>query len=113
MQESGMITVFLGIMAVCMVIMTVIVVVVGLEVYKTLQHLQAFIKHTEKKVTRLFRKGKLSLHELYELTHYLRTQTKAFTSKASNGIAKVTLVSLLVKAVSALLTKSHSSKDKS
>lgn len=113
MQEGGMITVFLGIMAVCMVIMTIIVVIVGLKVHKTMNQLQTFVKHTEKELTLFFAKAVLSFHELHQLTRYLHTQTKALTLKASNGIAKVTLASLLVSVVSAILKKSHPSKDKS
>ncbi len=110
MQESGMITVLMGIMAVCMVIMTVVVVIVGLEVHKTMKQLQTFVTHTEKELTLLFAKAILSFHELHQLIRYLHSQTKALTLKASNGIAKVTLASLLVSAVSAVIKKFPQSK---
>ena len=110
MQESGMITVFVGIMAVCMVIMTVVVVIIGLEIHKTMKRLQTFVSHTEKELTYVFSKAVLSFHELHQLTRYLHAQTKTLTLKASSGIAKVTLGSLLVSVVSAIVKKSNQPK---
>lgn len=110
MQESGIVTVFIGIMTVCMVIMTVIVVIVGLEVHRSIKQLQTFVTHTEKELTLMFAKAILSFHELHQLIRYLHSQTKVLTFKASNGIAKVTLASLLVSAVSAVIKKFPQSK---
>ncbi|MDD5716451.1 MAG: DUF948 domain-containing protein [Sulfuricurvum sp.] len=127
-------TVFIGIIAVCMVIMTVIVVMFGLQMLRTMQQVNEFILHVQNELSflstkaaltlhevnellghlkeetkSLSDKSKLSLHELHDLISFVHDETKTLALKASNGIAKVTIGSLAIGALSQFLKKKNHS----
>jgi len=134
MSEIGLLTVFVGIIALCMVIITSVVIFIGIQSSKTMQksqelmaHLQnelsflatkaaltlhevnELIGHLKEETKALSDKSKLSLHELHDLISYLHDETKTLALKASNGIAKVTIGSLAIGAVSQFFKKKNNS----
>lgn len=131
-MDNQMMTIFIGIIAVCMVIITAVIIVVGLQTLKTTRRLHEFIAYAQNELsflstkialtlhetnelmthlkgesTSLSRKSMLALHEIHDLINYLHEQTKSLVLKASNGIAKVTLGSLAIGALSQFLKKKN------
>jgi uncharacterized protein YoxC len=125
-----MLTVFVGVIAICMIVITSVVLWIGVQSFKTMQKIQDFIGHIESELSFIATKGvmtlhqinelivhlkdetktlsdksKLSLHELHDLISFLHDETKSLALKASNGIAKVTIGSLAIGAISQMLKK--------
>ncbi|MGZ8548740.1 MAG: hypothetical protein ACXW33_09070, partial [Sulfuricurvum sp.] len=123
-MQNELLIFFVGIIAVCMVVITIAVVIVGLEAQKTSQRINEFLAYTQSELNVLSTKAVLTLHEVnelmvhlktqtyslgnksflalnevHELISYVHNQTKDLAHKASSGIAKVTLGSLLIGAV--------------
>lgn len=130
MEESQLLTLFVGIIALCMVISVVVILFIGMQSFKTMRKVQDFITHVENELSFLSTKGamtlhqinellihlkeetkelsdksKLSLHELHNLLSFVHDETKSLALKASNGIAKVTIGSLAIGALSQFLKK--------
>ncbi|MDD5158143.1 hypothetical protein [Sulfurimonas sp.] len=129
-MNNELLTIFVGIIAVCMVFISIVVVVIGLQVFKTMKRLHGFIDSVQSELSFLSTKAALTLHEvneligslkietrslgakslaglheLHELIGYLHEQTKSLALKASNGIAKVTFGSLAIGALSQFFKK--------
>lgn len=134
MTEQQLLTLFVGIIAICMVFITMVIVLIGINSMKTMLKIQDFMSHVQnelsflstkavltlhevnellinfKQETRsLSEKSKLSLHELHDLISYLHDETKELALKASNGIAKVTMGSLAIGAISQFFKKKNNS----
>lgn len=134
MTEQQLLTLFVGIIAICMVFITMVIVFIGINSMKTMLKIQDFMTHVQnelsflstkavltlhevnellinlKQETRsLSEKSKLSLHELHDLISYLHDETKELALKASNGIAKVTMGSLAIGAISQFFKKKNNS----
>lgn len=132
MSETGLLTIFVGIIALCMLMITAVILFIGMQSFKTMQKVQDFIAHVETELSFLSMKGattlhqinelliqlksetkelsdksKLSLHELHNLLSFLHDETKTLALKASNGIAKVTIGSLAIGALSQFLKKKN------
>ncbi|HLD23061.1 MAG TPA: hypothetical protein VJA83_03900 [Sulfuricurvum sp.] len=132
MNEAGLLTVFVGIIALCMVVITAVILFIGIHSIKTMEKTQEFIAHVQNELSFLSTKGaltlhevneflahlkeetkalsdksKLSLHELHDLISFLHDETKELALKASNGIAKVTIGSLAIGALSQFLKKKN------
>jgi len=129
-MQNELLIFFVGIIAACMIVITVAVVVVGLEAQKmskrvneflvytqselnvlstkvvlTLHEVNELIVHLKAQTHSLGNKSLLALHEVHELISYVHNQTKDLALKASSGIAKVTLGSLLIGALTQVLKK--------
>lgn len=129
-MDQQMMTIFIGIIALCMVLITSVLILIGLQALKTMKRVHEFIAAAQvelsfistkvaltlhetneliiqlKSETRtLSQKALLALHETHDMLDYLHTQTKNLALKASNGIAKVTMGSLIIGALSQLLKK--------
>jgi hypothetical protein len=123
-------TIFVGVIAMCMVIITVVIVFIGLAALKSMKRVDEFITLAQNEISflstkvaltlhetnefiallkaearSLSQKSFLALHEVHDMIDFLHTQTKALALKASNGIAKVTIGSLVIGALSQLLKK--------
>lgn len=132
MNETELLTLFVGIIAFCMLIITSVVIFIGVQSVKTMQKAQEFVSHVQNELSFLSTKAvltlhevnellshlkeetkvlsdksKLSLHELHDLISYLHDETKTLALKASNGIAKVTIGSLAIGALSQFLKKKN------
>lgn len=132
MNETELLTLFVGIIALCMLIITVVIIFIGTYSIKTMQKTQEFIAHIQNELSFLSTKAaltlhevnellsqlrveskvlsdksKLSLHELHDLISFLHDETKTLALKASNGIAKVTIGSLAIGAISQFFKKKN------
>lgn len=130
MIEQQLLTLFVGIIAICMVIITVVVVYVGVHSIKTMNKVHEFIAHVQNELSfisakaivtlhdvsellahlkgetrSISEKSTLALHEIHELISYLHMETRSLALKASNGIAKVTIGSLAIGALSQFFKK--------
>jgi len=129
-MDAELMTIFVGIIALCMVFITTVIVIIGLQTLQTMKRVHEFlgqahneisflstkvaltlheinelISHFKEETRALSDKSKLSLHELHDLISYLHDETKSLALKASNGIAKVTIGSLAIGALSQMLKK--------
>ncbi len=127
-------TLFVGIIAACMIIITLVIALIGFHAVKMIQKSQEFISVVQHELSFLTTKGALTLHEvnefikhlkeqtepisekslsalneIRELVSYIHEETKELTLKASNGIAKVTIGSLAIGALAQIFKKN--SKD--
>jgi uncharacterized protein YoxC len=93
-MESHLITFFVGIIAVCMVIITIVAVRVSLEVQKSINHFNECMAYVQSELKFLSTKLTLTLNEVQDVV-----------LKVSSGIAKVTMGSLLIRAVSNIFKK--------
>ncbi|MDD5051875.1 MAG: hypothetical protein PHO27_03965 [Sulfuricurvum sp.] len=131
-MDNGLLTIFVGIIAVCMLFITVVIIFIGIHMIRSMQLLHEFVAHVQNELSFLStkaaltlhevnellghvkeetlsisEKSKLSLHELHDLISYLHDETKNLALKASNGIAKVTIGSLAIGALSQFFKKKH------
>ncbi len=129
-MDNELLTIFVGIIAICMVFIAVTVVVVGSRVFKTMKRVHEFIDSVQQELSflstkvaltlhdisefifylktqtsSLGAKSFLALHELHEMISYIHTQTRSLVYKAANGITKVTLGSLAIDALFKLFQK--------
>ena len=129
-MDNQLLTIFVGVIALCSVFITAVIIVIGLHALKTMQQLHEFTAHVQNELSFLSTKAaltlhevnelivhlkeetrsigdksKLSLHELHDLISFVHDETKSLALKASNGIAKVTIGSLAIGALSQMLKK--------
>ncbi len=130
MSEHELLTIFVGIIAVCMVFITVVIIAIGVQTIKTILRMQDFINHVQnelsfistkaavtlhdvsellthlKEETRsISEKSLLALHEVRDLINYIHSETQSLALKASNGIAKITIGTLAIGALSQIFKK--------
>ncbi len=129
-MNNETLTIFVGIIAACMVIITLVVVFVGFHTIKTMQkgnefisivqnelsflttkgaltlyELNEFISHLKEQTGPLSEKSLSALHEIRELVSYIHEETRSLAMKASGGIAKVTIGSLAIGALAQIFKK--------
>lgn len=129
-MDNQLLTVFVGIIALCSVFISVVIILIGLHALKTMKQVQEVATHLQNELSFLSTKAaltlhevneliihlkaetrsisdksKLSLHELHDLISFVHDETKSLALKASNGIAKVTIGSLAIGALSQILKK--------
>ncbi len=129
-MNHDLLTLFVGIIAGCMVVITLVIALIGLHAIRVMHKLQEFMHYAQSEFGSLGMKaavtlqeinnllihlkeqsGSLSdkslsaLHEIRELVTYIHEQTKDLALKASNGIAKVTIGSLAIGALSQIFKK--------
>lgn len=133
-MNTDLLTLFVGIIALCMIIITVVIALIGFHAVKMMQKSQEFIaavqnelsflttkgastlyevneliKHLKDQTTPISEKTLSALHEIRELVSYIHEQTRSLAMKASGGIAKVTVGSLAIGALAQIFKKT--SKD--
>ncbi|HEX5624076.1 MAG TPA: hypothetical protein VFX57_06530 [Sulfuricurvum sp.] len=129
-MNTELLTLFIGIIAVCMVIITSVIGLVGFHTIKTMQKTHEFIAHVQNELSFVSTKAALTLHEVNEflqhlkgqtesvsdkslqalheirdLVSYIHEETKDLALKASNGIAKVTVGTLAIGALAQMFKK--------
>ncbi|MFA5215100.1 hypothetical protein [Sulfuricurvum sp.] len=130
MIEQQLLTLFVGIIAICMIFITAVIVYIGINSIKTMNKVNEFIAHLQHELSfisgkavvtlqdvsellgqlkgetrSISEKSLMSLHELHGLIAFLHDETKSLALKASNGIAKVTLGTLAIGALSQFFKK--------
>lgn len=93
-MERELIIFFIGIIAVCMVIITIVVVRMSFEVQKTINRCNESMEYVQSELKFLSTKMALTLNEVHGVV-----------LKVSASIAKVTLGSLLIGAVTNVFKK--------
>lgn len=129
-MNNETLTIFVGIIALCMIIITAVIAFIGFHTINMMQKSQEFIAQVQHELSFLTTKGALTLHEVNEfikhlkeqtgpisekslqalneirdLVSYIHEETKDLTAKASNGIAKVTIGSLAIGALAQIFKK--------
>ncbi|MFA6189097.1 MAG: hypothetical protein WC680_07440 [Sulfuricurvum sp.] len=129
-MNNETLTLFVGIIALCMIIITVVIALIGFHAIQMIQKSQEFIAQVQHELSFLTTKGALTLHEVNEfmknlkeqtqpisekslqalheirdLVSFIHEETKELTLKASNGIAKVTIGSLAIGALAQIFKK--------
>lgn len=129
-MDNQLLTIFVGVIALCTVFITAVIIMIGLHALKTMKQLQEIASHLQNELSFLSTKAaltlheinelilhlkeetrsisdksKLSLHELHDLISFVHDETKSLALKASNGIAKVTVGSLAIGALAQILKK--------
>lgn len=129
-MQMDWLTIFVGIIAVCSVFITTVIVIIGLQMLKAMHRLHTFSFHVQNELSFLSakvvltlhevnelighlkeeshsisEKSKLSLQELHGLISFVHDETKSLAVQAANGIAKVTIGSLAIGALSKIFKK--------
>lgn len=129
-MENEWLTIFVGVIAVCMLVITAVIIFIGVQTVRTMQRVHDFIAHMQNELSFLStkaattlhevnellahlrgetrsvsEKSMLALHEIRDLIAYIHTETQSLALKASNGIAKVTFGSLAIGALSQIFKK--------
>lgn len=132
-MDNQLMIIFIGIIAVCMVIITSILLYIGFEIIQSIKMINNFVAHIENELSFLStkaavtlhdlselvqqlkgetrnigEKGQLALHEVRNLVAFLHDQAQSLALKASNGIAKVTIGTLAIGALSQIFKKNKS-----
>jgi uncharacterized protein YoxC len=130
MNDQQLLTIFVGIIAICMIFITLVIVFIGINSIKTMQRVHDFIGHLQHELSfisgkavvtlqdvsellgqlkgetrSITEKSLMSLHELHALIAFFHDEMKSLALKASNGIAKVTLGTLVIGALSQFFKK--------
>lgn len=130
MTEQELLLIFVGVIAVCMTIITVVILFIGIQTVKTIQKMHEFVDlvqnelsflstkaavtlhdvsellvHLKGETRSVSEKSLLALHEMRDLIAYVHDETKTLALKASNGIAKVTIGTLAIGAMSQFFKK--------
>lgn len=132
MTDQQLLTLFVGIIALCMLIITAVIVFIGIQTVKSMNKVHEFIAHVQNELSFLSTKAAVTLHDVSELlthlkdeTHtiseksvlalhevrdliaYIHEETRSLALKASNGIAKVTVGTLAIGALSQYFKKKN------
>lgn len=129
-MNHDLLTIFVGVIAACMVLITLVIAMIGLHAVRLMQKVQEFMQHAQNEFGSLGMKAAVTLqeinnlithlkeqsgsigdkslsalHEIRELVTYIHEETKDLALKASNGIAKVTIGSLAIGALAQMFKK--------
>lgn len=129
-MNNDLLTLFVGIIAACMLIITLVIAMIGIHAVRLMQKTQEFMHYAQSEFGSLGMKAAVTLqeinnllthlkeqsgsvsdkslstlHEIRELVSYIHEETKDLALKASNGIAKVTIGSLAIGALAQMFKK--------
>lgn len=129
-MNNDLLTFFVGIIAACMVLITIVIALIGMHAVRLMQKTQDFMQSAQNEFGSLGMKAAVTLqevnnllshlkdqsgsisdkslsalHEIRELVTYIHEETKDLALKASNGIAKVTIGSLAIGALAQMFKK--------
>ncbi|MBN2249079.1 MAG: hypothetical protein JW682_01940 [Campylobacterales bacterium] len=102
---------FLGIIAICMVIITVIIIFSAIQYTKTMHKVNTFIALGQDELSTLSSNLNVITQESSDLMQKLGYESQFLTLRASNGIAKLTNASLAFKAFSQFFNKNPEIKE--
>lgn len=130
MSEQELLLIFVGIIALCMIVITCAIVFIAIQSARTRRKVHEFVSHVQDELSfisaktavmlhdisellthikgetrTVSEKSLLTLHELRSLIAYVHDETKTLALKASNGIARVTVGTLVLGAVSQFFKK--------
>ncbi|HEO97857.1 MAG TPA: hypothetical protein ENO02_00995 [Epsilonproteobacteria bacterium] len=102
---------FLGIIAICMVIITVIIIFSAIQYTKTMHKVNTFIALGQDELSTLSSNLNVITQESSDLMQKLGYESQFLTLRASSGIAKLTNASLAFKAFSQFFNKNPEIKE--
>lgn len=105
MSDHQLLLLFLGILAICVVIITVVIVFVAIQYSKTIHKVNAFIAVGQNSIYALLNNLSDITKEGNILLKRLGNESQFLTLKASSGIATITNASLAFKALSQFFNK--------
>ncbi|MCK9491250.1 MAG: YtxH domain-containing protein [Sulfurimonas sp.] len=111
MSEQELLLLFVGVIAVCMVIITPVVVFSIVERTKTMYKLDTFIDLAQKEFSTLSKNLCVITQQSSDLLKRLANESQFLTSKASNGITKLTTASIAFNALSQFFKEKPKNKE--
>ncbi len=111
MNDQQLLLLFLGIIAICMVIITAIIIFVAIQHIKTMHKVNTFIAVSQNGIYTLSNNLSAITEEGSELLGRLGEESQFLTFKASSSIAKLTNASLAFKAIAQFFTKNPKIKE--
>lgn len=111
MNDPQLLTLFIGIIMVCMVIIATAIVFLSISHIKAMHKATAFIALGQNELSGLCQKATFMLDDVSELIATLEEKSHFLAQKASGGIAQLTNVSIAIKAFSQLFNKNSTQKE--
>ena len=110
MNDQQLLSLFVGIIMVCMVIIATAIVFLTIKHVQTMHKATAFINLGQNEFSALCQKATFMLDDVSELIAGLEEKTQHLAQKASGGIAQLTNVSAAIKVFSPLFNKNSTQK---
>lgn len=111
MVEQQHLSLFLGIIAICMVIITVVIIFVAIKYTKTMHKVNTFIAVGQEGISTLSSNISAITEESSEVLRGLKSETQFLTFRASNSMTYLTNASLALKVVSQFFKKNTQIKE--
>ena len=111
MNDQQLLTLFIGIIMVCMVIIATAIVFLSIKHITAMHKATAFIALGQNELSGLCQKAAFMLDDVSELIATLDEKTHFLALKASGGIAQLTNVSIAIKTFSQLFNKNSTPKE--
>lgn len=111
MNDQQLLLLFLGIITLCMVIITVVIIFAAIQYNKTIHKVNTFIDVGRNGLYTLSNNLSVITEESSELLGRLGEESQFLTLKASSGIAKLTNASLAFKAFDQFFNKNTETKE--
>ncbi len=111
MSEQQFLLLFLGIIAICMVIITAMIIFSAIQYTKTMRKANAFIALGRDRLSTLSSNLSVITQESSDLLEKLGNESQFLTFRASNSIAKLTNATLAFKAFSQYFKKNPEIKE--
>lgn len=111
MIDQQLLLLFLGIIAICMVVITVVIILVAIQYTKTIHKVNTFITVGQNSLYALSNTLSVITQESSKLAQKLGEESQFLTLKASSGIATITNASLAFKAFSQFFNKNPEIKE--
>lgn len=111
MNDQQLLSLFVGIIMVCMVIIATAIVFLSISHIKAMHKATAFIDQSQNELSALYHKSSFMLDDVSELIAVLEEKSHLLALKASGGIAQLTNVSTAIKTFSQLFNKNLTPKE--
>lgn len=111
MNDQQLLSLLVGIIMVCMVIIATAIVFLTIKHIQTMHKATAFIALSQNELSTLCQKATFMLDDVSELIATIEEKSHFLALKASGGIAQLTNVSLAIKTFSQLFNKNSTQKE--
>lgn len=110
MNDQQLLTLFVGIIMVCMIIIAMAIIFLTISHIKAMHKATAFIAFSQNELSSLYQKATFMLDDVSEFIATLEEKSHFLALKASGGIAQLTNVSIALKTFSQLFNKNSTQK---
>lgn len=111
MNDQQLLTLFVGIIMLCMVIIATAIVFLSITHITAMRKATAFIDQSQNELSALYQKASLMLDDVSELIATIEEKSHFLALKASVSIAKLNNVTTTIKAFSQLFNKNSTPKE--